>query len=482
MKLMSLGKTLRGDFVIPVMDEEVVAAALAARLAENAAGLRRIGELVRHGITLRGEIPHLVVDPADPRAVGWTFLVAASDPRLEEIKAILRPLAERRGMTDPGTPLLFHGEPEEEYQNWIESYYFQPELDSKRVPHYVLMVGDPTRLPFHLQSTLSTVARVGRLDFDEMEQLSRYVNKVLRIEDAPAPVVSREVVMFGTDGGPEDPTSFSRSYMVEPLAEYVRENFGFRTTMLLGDDATKSRLAATLRQRSPALVYTASHGMVMEGQPLPIQQRYNGALCCQTAGPPTLEDLFGADDIPSDVPFLDGAVFFQFACFSAGTPQRSIQEHWLTGNSKVYAEKDFVAALPKKMLGLERGPIAMIGHMDVATLHGFADPKEPFMIDRWSKRMEPFVHTVAQLLRVMPSGLALEDMSKKLGLCNGTLADAYDLQKRDKLDMTPQRLRRLVDFWVYRNDAQNFLLLGDPAARLRIPDEAAVGQEKGANP
>lgn len=96
--------------------------------------------------------------------------------------------------------------------------------------------------------------------------------------------------------------------------------------------------------------------------------------------------------------------------------------------------------------------------------------------------MEPFVHTVAQLLRVMPSGLALEDMSKKLGLCNGTLADAYDLQKRDKLDMTPQRLRRLVDFWVYRNDAQNFLLLGDPAARLRIPDEAAVGQEKGANP
>jgi len=73
-----------------------------------------------------------------------------------------------------------------------------------------------------------------------------------------------------------------------------------------------------------------------------------------------------------------------------------------------------VAALPKRLLSHPNGPIAFIGHVDAAWMHGFVDnPDHPDILDRWHRRIEPFVSALNSLLEVQPVGLALQ------GIANG---------------------------------------------------------------
>lgn len=180
--------------------------------------------------------------------------------------------------------------------------------------------------------------------------------------------------------------------------------------------------------------------------------------------------MFSADDLPRDEPFLEGAVFFQFACFGYGTPAESDYAHWLDGVPKTYAPADFVAALPQRLLALPRGPIAFVGHLDTAFLHAFADPEAPAALERWHNRIAPFVKAIDQLCAVQPSGLAMADMGQRYSVCNALLADTYDRERRGKLQWTAELRARFLDTWITRGDAQNYMIYGDPAARLQIPD------------
>lgn len=113
--------------------------------------------------------------------------------------------------------------------------------------------------------------------------------------------------------------------------------------------------------------------------------------------------LFNAKDVSHDGPYLEGAVFFQFACFGYGTPVESGFSHWHPAIRKVNAKADFVAALPKKLLSHPRGPIAYVGHLDVALLHGFDDPDNPIPLEGpWHPRIAPFKKALDLLLGVNP--------------------------------------------------------------------------------
>ena len=321
-----------------------------------------------------------------------------------------------------------------------------------------------------------TFAHAGRLDFDDLSDLAQYVEKVIRLEKAPDPTVKREVVLFAPDGGTDDATYFSREYMVDPLTEYIAAK-GFRTTALTGHDASKHKLAQAFAGASPALVYTASHGLgpprkerpTDANHPLEQQKRYNGAICCQSAGELTLRDLFTGDDVPSTEPFLEGSVFFQFACFGCGTPAQSDYAHWFNGIPENYADEDLTAALPKRLIAHPRGPVAYVGHLDTAFLLGFAVENEMQIGNRWHNRIQPFVTAVTRLLEVQPSGLAMKDMSDRYSMYNALLTNAYDQQRRGTLAEDPQTSARFVDKWIARADAQNYMVFGDPAAKLRIP-------------
>jgi len=84
-----------------------------------------------------------------------------------------------------------------------------------------------------------------------------------------------------------------------------------------------------------------------------------------------------------------------------------------SGKTEQLAERDFIAALPKRLLAHPRGPIAFIGHLDTAFLHGFADASQPHTLDRWHARIAPFKKAVDRLLGVQPSGLAMEGINER---------------------------------------------------------------------
>jgi hypothetical protein len=451
------------------MEEKAVLQSLVSSLSANVGMVRSMARATSEGVAFRGEVRRVALDPGDPKAAGWTYLINTKNPLKKEIEAVLKPLAQHRGMPEPKQPLPFGDEPPEQWLDWLHDHYYALELEGKKVPHYILIVGGPDQVPFRFQSLIDSVANVGRVDFDKTEDLKSYVDKLIRLETAQDPAVERDVVVFAPDGGPSDPTYYSREYMAKPLADHITKEFGLPTRTVFGDDATKENLIKALRGKRPALVYTASHGLGATNESLDIQKRLNGAICCQCPGQLTLDDLFAGEDIPMEEPFLEGAIFFQFACFGYGTPAESDYTHWLQNVPEKYAQEDFVAALPKRLLAHPRGPIAYIGHLDTAFLHGFADPEEPQTLDRWHTRIEPFVAAINRLLRVQPSGLAMEDMNNRYSVCNAILTNTYDRQQRGTLKWTDELGRRFLDYWIIRSDAQNYMIFGDPAAHLRIP-------------
>lgn len=469
MRFMAFGKNLRGELLFKPASESAIFEALRGALDGNISALRRTAAGRPADEGFRGEMERRVRDAGDPRSAGWTYLVAKDDPQRTQIIEIVKPLAADRGMQDPASPLAFEGPAQDDWIEWLQDRYFGIELAAGQVPRYVLMIGGPDRIPFAFQSLFDTAANVGRLCFDSLDGLQAYVDKVRRLEASPDPVVKREAIFFGTDEGSNDPTYFSREYMVKPLAQYVRDSAGYAVTEITGADATKAKLAQALAGGAPALVYTASHGLGLTGQPLDDQKRYNGAICCQANGEFGYDDLFSAADVPA-TPFLEGSVFFQFACYGYGTPAVSDYTHWLAGHPERYAAADFMAALPQRLLAHPHGPIAYIGHLDTAFMHGFTDQNEPHIPDRWHARIQPFLHAIAQLLGVQPSGLAMEDMGRRYALSSAQIASTYDRDRRGSLQWTDEVKARFVDAWIYRNDAQNYMVFGDPAARLRIPE------------
>src|SRR6185503_15552929 len=114
-----------------------------------------------------------------------------------------------------------------------------------------------------------------------IEDLAAYGAKLLRLEGAAAPTVQRESLFFATDGGEQDPTFFSRKYMAEPLAAHVRDDLKLKTTEITGEKATKANLLSALQKTKAALVYTASHGLGATSESQEVQERFNGAICCQ---------------------------------------------------------------------------------------------------------------------------------------------------------------------------------------------------------
>jgi hypothetical protein len=469
-KILALGVDRRGQPLIPPTDEQVFVDSLIQALAQNAESLRALTRGASAGVAFRGEVVRRVVDAGDPRAAGWSFLLHADDPRRGALTEALAPLARWRGMAEPGAPLIFRGEPPESWFDWLNDNYHSLDLEGKKPPAYVLIVGGPQQVPFAFQSLMHTIASVGRVAFDDIQDLETYVSKLLRIEKAPEPTVGRDVVLFAPDGGSSDPTYFSREYMAKPLGEHIRDDLGFHTVERFAKAATKTNLVSALSGQRPALVYTASHGLGASGEPLDVQKRLNGAICCQHRGPLTEEALVSADDVPTDGVFAEGSVFFQFACYGYGTPAESDFSHWFRDSPERLATEDFIAALPKRLLAHPRGPIAYVGHLDTAFLHGFAEVASPHALERWHTRIAPFKSAVDRLLGVQPSGLAMEDMSRRYAVCNAVLTNAYDRQRRGRLQWTETLRERFLDSWITRSDAQNYMVLGDPAARLRIPD------------
>jgi hypothetical protein len=122
------------------------------------------------------------------------------------------------------------------------------------------------------------------------------------------------------------------------------------------------------------------------------------------------------------------------------------------------AARPFVGALPQRLLSHAGGPaLAVYGHVERAWGYSIR-PR------RLGPRLRPFRNLLSRVLKGEPVGHATKDFSDRF--------TAHSAQLNLLLDPSYPGPRppasELAALWIECNDARNYVLLGDPAARLRV--------------
>jgi hypothetical protein len=414
-------------------------------------------------------------DPRDVAGAGWAVVFGADTPA--DVRAALQPLIDHRGrQVPPDRCKVLEYRPGQSREDWLRQYGARgADVEPTRVPYYLLLVGGPASIPFEFQYLLDIDYAVGRLAFDRPEQYAQYASSVVAYETAPAVPNGREVVFWGTRHDNDPATAMSADYLVRPLyaglpaAEgnapqpAVAERLRFRSRCFKPDDSTRANLAEVLHGRGPqappALLFTASHGMGGWPKGDPRQRPAQGALLCQDwsgFGSMLPEHYFAAADVADDAR-VHGLVAFHFACYGAGTPAF---DNFLFDRNQgpvAIADAPFVAALPQRLLSHPQGgALAVVGHVERAWGYSIQPPG-------LGPQLIPFRNFIGRVLGGEPVGHATQDFSQRFA--------TFSTELLDQLDSTRPGARPsdadLVWSWIERNDAQNYVVLGDPAVRLR---------------
>jgi len=263
---------------------------------------------------------------------------------------------------------------------------------------------------------------------------------------------------------PDDPaTRMSAGQLVKPLAAHFGQELdGWKIAAADGAQAAKSGLARLLGgQDTPALLFTASHGMGFpNGHPL--QLRDQGALLCQDwpgpkswDGPIGKDFYFAADDLGDDANVF-GLVAFFFACYGAGTPRLDDFSKQAFRQRGEIAPRNFLARLPQRMLSHPNGgALAVVGHVERAWSYSFV----------WGQagpQRAVFESTLQRLFDGWPIGYAFEYFNGRYAELAAQLAYTLgELEYGLKITST-----ELAGLWTATNDARNYVVLGDPFVKL----------------
>jgi hypothetical protein len=446
--------------------------------AEQAGRLRRVREkLQRPSLALPFQ-----TDPLNVAQAGWGVVFASNTPT--NVREALEPLvSHRRRRVSPDRCKVLELKTRETMKDWLGRHGVYPgSIDPRKVPYYLMLVGGPESIPFEFQCLLDIEYAVGRLAFDCPELYRHYAESLVSYETATAVPNAKEVVYWGTHHVADPATQLSADSMIKPLhggiparrdgpeEPAIAEKLGYTSRLFLAKDATKSTLAEVLhaagRVPRPAVLVTASHGLGLPADDSG-QRRANGALLCQDwTGFGTIKPAhyLSAADVNDDAR-LHGLIAFHFACYSAGTPEF---DHYLIDETKYHpdrtlgpkriAGRPFVAALPQRLLSHPQGgALAVVGHVERAWGYSIRPPG-------LGPQLVPLRNFLGRILDGEPVGHATTDLSLKYATLAADLLDAIDPALPAARRPTDEQLAWT---WVERNDAQNYVVLGDPAVRLR---------------
>jgi hypothetical protein len=194
------------------------------------------------------------------------------------------------------------------------------------------------------------------------------------------------------------------------------------------------------------------------------QTDIQGALLCQDwpgFGELRSEHFLAAADVDNDAN-VNGLVALLFACFGAGTPDvdQFLMDLSQASSAPPLAPAPFIAALPRRLLTHPRGSaLAVVGHIDRAW--GFS-----MQADKVAEpQIATFRSSIGFILTGAPVGHAMcSQFAARYSMLSVVLLNATSPTTPDSMRLGD---RDLVMSWLERNDAQNYILLGDPAARVR---------------
>ncbi|MFT3770613.1 MAG: hypothetical protein QM820_34745 [Minicystis sp.] len=339
-----------------------------------------------------------------------------------------------------------------------------------------LILGDLDQVPLAIQKVQSIDGYVGRLFFADEKGYDAYIDKVLRAEGAPRRGPGRVVLHTAHDGsraldlGLEGLTAPGEALLRAGVAGgeiQAREILSYAVPSEPGKDVLLQRVSAP----DPGVLFTMSHGLGLpiDGWRSPAAQR--GGQGAMQFG---ITDSLIGDEIRTGT-FMPSGLWFCFACFSAGTPDASVYAPWLerlTARGRtppdlgraLAMEAPFVADLPQKALCNPDGPLAFVGHVDLAWTHSFRDDDDP-----QQRRAGRFMRVLTSALAGDPVGVAFQKLTQFVLEADAALTYFY---ARDvapvpaALDAATERQRALL--WMRRQDLGGFILLGDPAVELPV--------------
>jgi hypothetical protein len=340
-----------------------------------------------------------------------------------------------------------------------------PVSPDKGVPYYLLIVGSPERIPFEFQQQLDLQWAVGRLHFDDVAGYKDYAEKVVEYETGKAPAQSRRAAVWL----PRNLRDLSTPLLAGTLApdflgaKPLGQRQKFQVTGFVGkEQATKDNLTRILSGKidggAPAVLFTGSHGAEWPIADPDQQRRLQGALVTQSwvnGNALKPEDYFCADDIPADAQ-VHGLMYLMFACFGGGCPDNDSYFFAPDGSRIPLTPKPLVASLPQALL--RRGALAVIAHVDRAFSYAFQNVAGTPQSQLLRTPLELLMKGQTVGLATDPLNLQWSTLAALLGQAQaGTLPGVAQPRPPD-----------IANLFVARDDARNYIVLGDPAARLDV--------------
>ncbi len=430
-------------------------------------------------------------DPNDLALQRWG-VIAPRGPEGDRLLALVAPLIAHR-QDQQHAPIQIYRVPpqmtQDEAMRWRKREFDDGADLNIEVPRYQLILGDLDQVPLALQQVQQSDGHVGRLAFTREEDYAAYVDKLLRWEKLSSGTADADSLFFTVHDGTAA-TAAGHHALIAPGVELLRRRhaagqYPARDILELGDPNAPSPddLLARAATSSPGVLFSLSHG---EGAPRggwhtpEEQRRRQGAMSFGRAGQLTGDDL-------RDRPFMPGGVWFMLACYGAGTPSTSAYKHWLAqlaaagqfrGKPEAVLaglpgprDRPFIAALPQAALASSNGPLAFIGHVDLAWTYGFQE-----LDDGAHSRPARYMGITRSLHKRDRTGVALRELLRHFDQTNLELTGLLDREAADRSAGRPVQpdVVRQGHLWMLRQDLAAYILLGDPAVRL--PGHAAAQQ------
>jgi hypothetical protein len=429
-------------------------------------------------------------DPNDLSAQRWGVVVPEG-PVGDHLLALIEPLRQLR-QEEQGAPVRVYRAPPHldapRAARWKDQVLHDEKVPEADQPRYLLLLGDLDQLSLELQQVLGGDGFIGRLAFSRDEDYEAYADKVLRWARSPSSSQARALFYTAHDG--TGATTVGYRALITPSLKTCRErlelgDFPAREILELGDQADWSvdRLLERAASAEPSLLFSLSHGLGAPRQgwrSVDEQHALQGAMSLGAGQPLDASAL-------ANRPFLPGGLWFYLACFGAGTPSRSAFHTWLSRLREAgqfsgrldrllaslprEGEKPFVAALPKAALANPQGPLAIVGHMDLAWTYSFQDP------GRTAKnRPSRFLGLMRSLVSGRRAGVGLSALLRFFNEANVELTSLYDQEEEARTQgrSNPVDLAQRAHLWMLRQDLSGYVLLGDPAANLPISSVKAA--------
>lgn len=418
----------------------------------------------------------------------WALVVPAGE-RGKRLLSILAPLRELRA-EQQGAPVDVYEAPPGQDADAAHEFRARTVHPSSKPmreqARYLLLAGGPEVLSQELHEELAGDGScyVGRLAFEKDEDYEAYVAKVVARERRPPEARrARAVVLCVRDG--TSPTKTGHEYLVAPMARRLRDErkLGHFPASELVEavltDGSSQRLLELAQQPEPGLFFTLSHGVGAPGAGWSSAEEQRRRQGCMVLG---RHEELTPDDVGRRV-FMPGGIWFSFACFSAGTPTGSVYQPWMehliqqramapqelesVQRSRPVDARPFVAALPQAALANPRGPLAVIGHVDLAWTFSFHDAFTG------RSHVYRFEGALSSLVQGHRAGVALNMLARFARQADAALRRQYQAEEEARLASRPTAPASgdRAYLWMERHDLTRYVLLGDPAVRLVEPSE-----------